>query len=109
MFGVIHMDASGEDNPPVESLSDLYEELWSSGIMDGNVAVINDDSGWCISAYRNGSVVFGNLGEDGDSHMKSISKARVLELWRRLIDGDIEGLLAEPWIPGYVSNESQNA
>jgi len=29
------------------------------------------------------------------------AKRRVLELWRRLIDGDIEGLELEPWLPGY--------
>jgi hypothetical protein len=102
MYGVIHMDASGEDNPPVESLSDLYDELASSGIIDGNVAVIHDDSGWCISAHRDGRVVFGHLGTGGDRHMIPVSKERVLELWRRLIDGDIDSLLAEPWKPGYV-------
>jgi len=95
------MDGSGEDNPPVESLSTLYEELHSSGIVDGNVAVIHDDSGWCISAHRDGTLVFEHLGQGGERHMVAVPKERVLELWKRLIDGDIEGLLKEPWKPGY--------
>jgi hypothetical protein len=97
------MDASGEDEPPLESLSDLFDELKSSGIIDGNVAVINDDTGWCLSAHRDGRLVFEHLGNDGgERHMIPVSKERTLELWRRLIDGDIACLLAEPWTPGYV-------
>ena len=103
------MDASGQDNPPLESLPDLYDELWSSGIVDGNVAVINDDSGWYISAYRDGRVVFGHLRESKDRHMIPVPKERVLDLWRRLIDGDMESLFAEPWIPGYVQTKTPHA
>jgi hypothetical protein len=102
MFGVIHMDSSGDDDPPVESLSDLYEELHTSGIVDGDVAVVHDDSGWCISAHRDGRLVFEHLGEKGtERHMIPVAKERVLELWKRLINGDLEGILAEPWRPGY--------
>ena len=103
MYGVVHMDASGEDNPPVESLSDLYDELFTSGIVDGNVSVINDDNGWSISAYRDGRLVFGKLGDpESERHMIPVSKNRALELWKRLIDGDIQGLLKERWKPGYM-------
>lgn len=106
MYGVVHMDASGDDDPPVESLSDLYDELQASGIVDGSVAVIHDDSHWCISAYRDGGVVFECIGErNTERHLESVPKERVLELWKRLIDGDIDGLLKEPWKPGYVEHE----
>src|SRR4051812_13681685 len=102
MHGVTHMDGSGEDDFPPEKLSELYEELHSSGIFDGNVAVINDDTGWCLSAHRDGRLVFEHLGVGGERHMIPVPKAQVLELWHRLIDGDIERLLEEPWIHGYV-------
>jgi hypothetical protein len=104
MFSVIHMDASGDDDPPVESLSPLFEELHLSGIVDGNVAVIHEDSGWCMSAHRDGRLVFENLGERGTNarHMIPVPKERVLELWKRLIEGKIDSLLNEPWNPGYV-------
>lgn len=96
------MDSSGDDDPPIESLSDLYDELYFSGITDGNVAVINDDTGWCMSAHRDGRLVFGHLGDQGDDrHMIPVPKVRVLELWKRLIQGDIDGLLKEPWKSGY--------
>jgi len=105
MFGVIHMDASGDDDPPVESLSDLYDELWSSGIVDGNVSVINDDLGWSMSAHRDGRLVFEYLRDSETNHryhMIPVSKEGVLALWKRLIDGDIQGLLSESWKAGYV-------
>src|SRR5438552_2700136 len=103
MFGVIHMDASGETDPPIESLSDLYDELYTSGVFDGNVAVIHDNSGWCMSAYRDGRLVFGSLRDrTSERHMIPVPKERVLELWKRLIAGDIDGLLSEPWKLGYM-------
>ncbi len=34
--------------------------------------------------------------------MIPISKERTLKLWNQLIEGDIDGLLREPWKPGYT-------
>jgi len=101
MFGVTHMDGSGEDDPPLESLAALYDELKLSGIVDGSVAVIHDDTGWCMSAHRDGRVVFEHLAEGGEMHMIPVPKERVLELWLGLVGGDIEGLLSEDWKSGY--------
>lgn len=42
MFGVLHMDGSGEDNPSLESLSNLYDELLIPDPEHGDVSVIND-------------------------------------------------------------------
>lgn len=103
MFSVIHMDASGNDDPPLEGLSDLYDELASSGVVDGNVAVIHQDSGWCVSAHRDGRLVFEHLQSGGERHMLPVGKARTIALWCRLIAGDTDGVLTEPWQTGYVT------
>lgn len=101
MFGVLHSDGSGEDNPPLESLSDLYDELSSASREHGDVSVINDDTGWCMSAHRDGRVVVGQLSDTKhDQYMLSVPKAKVIDMWKRLISGDIDGLLEEPWNPG---------
>jgi len=100
---VTHMDATTTRNPPVESLAGLYDELHSSGIFDGDLSVTHQESGWCLSAHRDARLVFEHLGEGGERHMMPVSKERVLELWRQLIQGDIDGLLKEPWLPGYGS------
>jgi hypothetical protein len=102
MFTATHMDATSNRNPPFESLNKLYDELSSSEIFDGEVSVTNQDNGWCLSAHRDRRLVFEHLGEGGEHHMIPVSKERVLELWKRLIDGDIDGLLKEPWKPGYT-------
>ena len=103
MFGVLHSDGSGEDNPPLEKLPSLYEELLTADREHGDVAVINDDLGWCMSAHRDGRLVFERLGTKGKTaqHMTAVSKDRVLELWNRLIEGEVDGILKEPWEAGY--------
>lgn len=103
MFGVIHTDGSGDNNPPIESLSHLYDELITADREHGDVAVVHDDSGWCMSAHLDGRLVFERLGTRGKTahYMMPVSKERVLELWKRLVDGDIDGLLNEPWKIGY--------
>ena len=43
-----------------------------------------------------------HLGTRGSQrHLIPVAKARVLELWMRLARSEIEGLLKEPWEPGY--------
>lgn len=102
MFSIIHMDGSDEENFPIEKLEDLYEELMVSSISDGNVAVIHDATGWCISTYRDKRVVLGHLGVEGkDMHMHPVPRSKTIELWTRLAKGEIESLKSEPWLPGY--------
>jgi hypothetical protein len=105
MFSIRHTDGSGEVDPPIEILSNLYDELKSTDQEHGDVSVTDEKSGWCMSAHRGGQLVFGNLRDHGrsDCHMTPVPKERVLELWKRLIAGDIDGLLSEPWLPGYGS------
>jgi hypothetical protein len=104
MFGVIHTDGSGDGDPPLDTLPELYDELLTADQEHGDVAVVHDESGWAMSAHRDGRLVFERLGTLGGTarHMIPVPKERVLELWRRLIQGDIDGLLLEAWRPGYT-------
>ena len=104
MFGILHADGSGEDNPSIHGLSDLYDELATSNREHGDVSVINDDSGWCISARRDGRVTVGHLSDpESDLHMRSVAKAKVIAMWKMLIAGDIAGLKREDWSRGHGS------
>jgi len=99
MYGLIHADGSGEVNPPVENLSALYDELLSTDDEHPDVSVEHEETGWCISAYRNGRVTLSS--SRGETrHMIGVSKEQVLELWKRLIEGNIDSLLKEAWKPG---------
>lgn len=101
MFSVMHTDGSGEEAPALEALSELYDELHAADREHGDVAVVHE-TGWSLSAHRDGRVVLEHLGDGGERHMFPGSKARVLELWHRLAAGDIDGLQREPWKSGYV-------
>jgi hypothetical protein len=101
-YGILHSEGSGEDGVSLDQLPDLYEELRTADQEHGDVSVVHEETGWCISSHRDGRVVFAHLGRRGaPRHMSPVPKARVLELWRRLIEGDLDGLAAEPWRPGY--------
>lgn len=102
MISTRRIDDTGEIDPPLESLSTLYDELKTSDQEHGDVSVTDEDSGWCISAHRDGRVVFGNLLEGGDKHMHPVTKEKVLELWHMLANGEIERIQAEPWRDGYT-------
>jgi len=102
LFGILHIDGSGENNPPIESLSALYDELASADREHGDVAVIHDDTGWSMSAHRDGRLVLEHLPTPGGQrHMFPVPRDTVLRLWRQLVSGNIDGVLSEPWKPGY--------
>jgi hypothetical protein len=99
MHGVTHMNGSGEDDYPSERLPELYDELHSSGIYDGNVAVMNDDTGWCLSAHRDGRVVFERLGDRNERHMIPVSKDRTVALWHPSLMGILKALWHNLGVP----------
>jgi hypothetical protein len=102
MFSVMHTDGSGDDSPSLERLPELLDELRSATAEHGDVAVVHEDSGWCLSAHCDGRLVLEHLREGGERHMIPVARERILDLWRRLAVGDIESILQEPWRPGYV-------
>ncbi len=103
MFSVSHSYGGGETNPPIQCLSDLYDELQSADAEHGDVAVTNEDTAWSISAHRDGRVCLMNFaGKGPDMHMVPVSKEQVLALWRLLIDDEINEILVQPWKAGHT-------
>ncbi len=63
---------------------------------------LSHESGWCLSAFSGGLVVFENVESgDGPWHMQSVPAIRVLEYWYTLAGGGHQDLLSLPWAPGY--------
>lgn len=102
MFNIIHSDGSSDDNPSIASLYELYDEILIADREHGDVAVVHEESGWSLSAHRDGRVVFENLRSGGERHMIPVSREKMIDLWQRLIAGDVDSLLREPWHKGYV-------
>lgn len=101
MFSIMHVDQSGDDNPSLDVLPELFDELSRTDFPERSVAVINEDSGWCLAVYPDGRIVFQNLSENAAKHMIPVPKPKVVHLWRALATGDMDTVLKEPWIPGY--------
>ena len=102
MFSVMHTDGSGDDFSKDEQLEDLYRELAGSDAEHGDVGVVDEETGWCVSAHRDGRVVLTELGKGNARHMLPVPEAQVLDLWKRFIAGGVQSIDREPWKDGYV-------
>lgn len=101
MFSIMHWDGSGDASPSLASLEELFDELQVADQEHGDVAVIHEETGWSMSAHRDGRLVLENLDSGGERHMKPVPKDLVIQLWRLLAAGKIDKVLEQPWTPGY--------
>lgn len=101
-FGFCHIDGGSSDNPSLDDLGKLYDELAIADEEHFDVSVIHDESGYSITAYPSGYVILENLIEltPGFRHIDGVTKEQVIDMWRRLAAGDIPWILALPWVPG---------
>ena len=66
---------------------------------------LTHESEWSLGAFPGGLVVWENLEAGEPRHMNKVARERVLELWRKLADGRLSEIEAEPWLPGYQDAE----
>jgi hypothetical protein len=101
-FIITHRYGDQERSTSAEVLPALLRELddRKEDTEHGSVAVTHE-SEWCMEVFRGGHVTFAHLEEGGASHMRDVSEVRILELWRRLAEGDVASVQKEPWKPGY--------
>lgn len=102
MYSILHTDGSGDSNPPLTTLPALLDELKIADREHGDVAVVHEATAWCLSAHRDGRLVFENLRHGCEHHMVPVGRAKVLELWGLLIAGQLDAIWREPWKPGYM-------
>ena len=96
-------DLMGEtiETPSVDRMRELLEELTRADGEHPDVS-LEHESGWCLSVFASGLVVWENVEGDGPPrHMDRVSRDKVLELWLHLSRGEIEVIEYEPWRPGY--------
>jgi hypothetical protein len=75
-----------DDNPPVALMREALAELDIEDMEHPDVALIHD-SGWCLSAYPSGLLIWEHLGGDQPKHMRNVPRERILELWLQLSKG----------------------
>ena len=113
-YAVARWTGGGEDNPPVERLREILQELDVHDPEHPDCWLVHRETGWTLSAFSSGLLIWANdggpdpsrdpepdlIGYPGDRHMKGVSREKVLELWLKLAAGDIAAVEAEPWLPG---------
>jgi len=100
-YGIRHLDGSGEDDPPISTFEALYSELQRADGEHNDVAVIDDDTGWCITAYPSGLVIFQSLADGSAYHMRNMDRVTTIRLWTLLARGAIEDIRKLPWEAGF--------
>lgn len=93
--------SGSEEMPSVDRMREVLAEL--DGEDDDehpNVSLVHE-SAWTMSAFPDGLVIWENADADIARHMLQVSRAKVLELWTQLADGQIDTIEREPWIQGY--------
>lgn len=99
-FFVTHLDGAMDADPPLSALPDLLDELAGADEEHPDVAV-SDESGWTLSAFRDGRVVWENVeADDAPRQMEGLDRDRLLSLFEALARGDIATVEAAPWEPG---------
>ena len=94
-WGATHSD------PPLELMRQVLVALDIEDQEHPDVSLTHE-SGWCLSAFPDGLVVWENVeADDEPRHMTGIPRMKVLELWQALAQGDLEIINSEPWVAGY--------
>ncbi|MDA1053472.1 MAG: hypothetical protein O3C40_23735 [Planctomycetota bacterium] len=88
-----------EAEPSVDRMRAILAELDANDDEHPDVA-LSHESEWCLSAYPSGLLVWENLEQGEPRHMNGIPRERVLALWLKLAQGQLDDIEAEPWLPG---------
>jgi len=93
-------------NPSRDQMRDLLASLKISDPEHPDVSVTHE-SGWCLSAYPSGLLVWENV-EDGTQpkHMAAVPADQVLRMWLALAAGDIAWISRFEWRDGYGSESA---
>lgn len=95
-----------EVDPPLARLATLIGELNSYEDDEHPDVEVSHESGWGLSAFPSGLVVWENDEEQGDTrpyvrHMDGVTRERLLELFHAVARGDLAMVEQQPWLPGY--------
>jgi hypothetical protein len=86
-------------HPSVESLDRLVAELNSADAEHPAVSVA-DETGWALSAFRDGRVFWENVEADDEPMLlEDMSRGDLLDMFRLLAAGDLDALRRLPWRP----------
>lgn len=87
----------------LSAIAELIAEL--DGPIDNehpDVAVSDDGSGWMLSAFQSGRLVWENPDSDDEPrHMVEVSRPDISRIMALVATGDLDGVESLEWLPGY--------
>jgi hypothetical protein len=100
-------DARGvsEICPPPDRLRALVrslDKIVEDEVEHPDISLVHDGSGWSLSLFPGGVVVWENLGaeDSGPRFLRDVPRGKAAELWLKLARGEIEAVEEEPWETG---------
>ena len=94
----------GEMEPATaEALPALIAELDGADGEHTDVS-IEDDSGWGLSAYATGLVIWENIDDNGvpAQQMTDVSREEMVEMFMEIANGNIEAVASRRWVPRHA-------
>jgi hypothetical protein len=91
------------DEPNAETIDRVLAELDEPVDEEHPDISLTHDSYWSLGAFPSGLVIWENIDDRFGSprHLRDVPRGKLRELWIALASGDIAGIDAEPWLPGY--------
>ena len=90
-----------EDYDP-SKVAALIAELQDDDDDEHPDVAVSHESGWTISGYHGGLVVWENVEtDDQPRHMRNVSEHKLAHLMRLAADADLDEINAYHWLPGY--------
>jgi hypothetical protein len=101
MFTIRHITGDMDVDPDPGALVGLIDELDQADGEHTDVSV-EVESGWGLSAFANGLVVWENVEEDEEPrHLAGVERSQMVAMFETLAAGDLPAIEAYPWIAGY--------
>lgn len=100
MYTVRHWWGKEEREVPAERFAEILAELKAAD-SEHSTTSLKHESEWVLSYCKTGVLVYENVEEGDPRHMAGVPASVVVELWKRLADGELDALEKQPWKAGY--------
>lgn len=89
-------------NPDISAVDRVLDELDGPQDPEHPEVALSHESGWTLSAFPNGSVVWENVESDSEPrHRHDVDRGEIRQLWLALAAGRITDVDEFGWFPGY--------
>jgi hypothetical protein len=103
-YFIRHRRGAEEDDPPLEALSRLLDELDEDPADSEHTSVsVTHETEWTVSVYRDGFLILENFANEDlePMHLAGQTTEGTVSLLTAIAKGAIDEVRAAPWRPGY--------